>query len=65
VGLSPKDGSVAEQRLTVDACIDGTDPFSRTTGTVTLRAEADIPGGTVQFVSETQKTETIELAPRK
>jgi hypothetical protein len=65
VGLRPKDGSVAELKLTVDACIDGTDPFSRTTGTITLRAEAEIPGGTVQLVSETQKSETVELAPKK
>jgi hypothetical protein len=65
VGLIPKDGSVAELKLTVEACIDGSEPFSRTTGTVTLRAEADIPGGTVQLISETRKSETIELVPKK
>ena len=65
VGLIPKDGSVAELTLTVDACIDGTDPFSRTTGVITFRAEADVAGGTVQLVSETQKSETVELPPKK
>ena len=50
---------------TVDACIDGTDPFSRTTGVITFRAEANAAGGTVQLVSETQKSETVELPPKK
>ena len=65
VALMPKDGSVAELRLTVDACIDGTEPYSRTAGSTIFRVEADIPGGAIQLVSETHKTESIELVPKK
>jgi hypothetical protein len=65
IALIPKDGSVAELKMTVDACIDGTDPFSRTNSRVSFRVEAAIPGGTIQLTSENQRTESIELVPKK
>jgi hypothetical protein len=64
-GLTLKEGSVASLMLTVDACIDGTDPYSRTTGRVTFRVEGEGKGGTVVMIAETVKSETIELLPPK
>jgi hypothetical protein len=63
--LTPGEGSVAELKLTVDACIDGSDPFSRTTSRATFRVEAAADGGSVVLATETVRSETIERLPGK
>jgi hypothetical protein len=64
-GLTLKAGSVASLKLTVDVCVDGTDPYSHTAGQVTFRIEGEGKGGAVVLVTETVKSETIELVPPK
>ena len=65
IGLIPKDGSVANLTMTVEACVDGTVPYSRTTGRIKFRVEAEINGGSVLLESDSQRNELIEAITGK
>jgi hypothetical protein len=63
--VAVKEGSVMTLTLTVDACVDGSDPTVSVTGRGVYRIEATANGVDVNVTAEADQTATREPLPKK
>jgi hypothetical protein len=60
-----KAGSTITIKLTVDACIDGTDPATTLSGVVSYKLIAETGGVALTISSDVKSAETETLLPKK
>jgi hypothetical protein len=60
-----KDGSTMKLKMTGEACIDGTDPSNRMTGTLAIKMEGEGAGVTLSLTADGTIASTEELLPKK
>ncbi|WP_439628994.1 hypothetical protein [Gemmata sp.] len=60
-----KDGSLMKLKMTGEACIDGTDPSNRMTGTLTIKMEGEGGGVTLSLTADGTIASSEELLPKK